>query len=178
MLHASPTRALLRRLHPWIGRAVHARWRVRRSVYQRESEALLVALAHHEGALPTELALRVEGFLGHLHREWFPPTWRRHPTHADVVKDFRWWLDMAERWRERRHETAARPRRQPGTKREPLARQPATLLRLLRLPANATQKQFLAAWRRFVKRNHPDHNPHQTPEERRRFAEAVALRRR
>jgi len=61
---------------------------------------------------------------------------------------------------------------------EPAADQPARLLHLLRLPAEATASEFLAAWRRFLKRNHPDLNPDQTPEERRRFAEAVGLWRR
>src|SRR5215467_2110726 len=98
MPQASAARALLRRLHPWLGRAVHVRWRRHRSFYQREADALLVALMRHSGPVPRDLALRLEGFLGHLHREWFPPTWRRHPTYAEVVRDLRWWLDMAEQW--------------------------------------------------------------------------------
>ena len=36
----------------------------------------------------------------------------------------------------------------------------------------------MTAWRAFLKRNHPDLNPDQTPEERRLFAEAVGLWRR
>ena len=47
--------------------------------------------------------------------------------------------------------------------------------RLLRLPEGCTQRQFTARWRSFLKANHPDLNPDQTPEERRRFAEAMGL---
>jgi DnaJ-class molecular chaperone len=49
---------------------------------------------------------------------------------------------------------------------------------MLRLPADCSQERFVTAWRRFLKAHHPDHNPDQSPEERRRFAEAVALWRR
>jgi hypothetical protein len=59
-----------------------------------------------------------------------------------------------------------------------MAEQPPTLLRILALPANCTRTRFLTTWRRFLKANHPDLNPDQTPEERRRFKEAVALWRR
>ena len=64
------------------------------------------------------------------------------------------------------------PKPPRGTRRrpEPLADQPKRLLRLLGLPLGCTQVQFTAAWRRFVKRHHPDVNPDQTPDERRRFA--------
>ena len=49
---------------------------------------------------------------------------------------------------------------------------------MLRLPQNVSRTKFLVAWRRFLKENHPDLNPDQSAEERRRFAEAVALWRR
>jgi hypothetical protein len=84
MPQATSARALLRRIHPWLGRAVHVKWTRHRSLYQRESEALLMDLARVQGAVPRELALRLEGFLGHLHKEWFPKTWRRAPCNATV----------------------------------------------------------------------------------------------
>ena len=175
MPQAAAARSLLRRLHPWLGRAIHARWHLKRSFYQNESEALLHALTRYSGAIPRELALRLEGFLGRLHKEWFPQTWRRNPTYAEVVRDLRWWLDMAESWSEPRNGKRPRPARVPLAKR---ARQPAMLLKLLKLPPDCSQDRFVTAWRRFVKDHHPDHNPDQSPEERRRFAEAVALWRR
>jgi len=49
---------------------------------------------------------------------------------------------------------------------------------MLGLPAECTETQFMSTWRSFLKRNHPDLNPDQTPDERRRFAEAVGLWRR
>lgn len=178
---ANPS-AVLRRLHPWLGRAVHTQWSVRRSRYQEEAALLLAALARTRRAVPPDLSLRLEAFLARLHREWFPRTWRKDPTFADILDDFRWWLGVVERWsaeREtpRRRTAARRPRvrRKPA---EPLAGQPPRLLRLLRLPPDCTARHFTAAWRRFLKANHPDLNPEQTPEERRRFAEAVALWRR
>lgn len=172
---------LLRRLQPWLGRAVHARWTLRRSFYQEEADALLLALSRSQGRMPAELALRLEGFLGRLHREWFPSTWRKDPTFAEVLEDFRWWLGVAERWghaREapsRRRGSATARRRKPA---EPLAKQPRPLLTLLRLPPNCSARRFTTTWRRFLKENHPDLNPGQSPEQRRRFAEAVALWRR
>jgi hypothetical protein len=174
MQQASTARAFLRRLHPWLGKAVHTRWTVNRSFYRREADALLMALTQREGRVPPDIALRLEGFLARLYREWFPRTWRRDPTYAEIVADFRWWLGMAERW----SQPEAKPRRQPRPAPEPLAGQPERLLRLLALPPNCSRKRFLAAWRRFLKENHPDLNPNQTAAERRRFAEAVALRRR
>ena len=175
MPQATAARSLLRRLHPWLGRAVHVRWQRHRSLYQQESEALLVALGSFNGAMPRPLALQLEGFLGRLHKEWFPRAWRGNPTYAEVVRDLRWWLDMAEQW--------SAPRTKAGAKRAAAARvpiskrskQPPSLLKLLKLPADCTQERFVTAWRRFLKANHPDHNPDQTLEERRRFAEAVAL---
>jgi len=157
---------------------VHSRWQRHRSFYQHESAALLTALGRVHGKVPHDLALRLEGFLGHLHKEWFPSAWRKNPTYAEVVRDLRWWLKMAEGWSEPRPRGRAKasPKgRVPIGKR---AKQPASLLKLLKLPADCTQERFLVAWRRFLKDNHPDHNPAQTPEERRRFAEAVALWRR
>ena len=176
MPQASAARALLRRLHPWLGRAVHVRWQRHRSFYQQESAELLTALSRYQGPMPRDLALRLEGFLGQLHREWFPPTWRKkHPTYAEVVRDLRWWLDMAEQWSQPRNGKRPKKPRVPIGKR---AKQPPLLLKLLKLPPECTQEQFVTAWRRFLKAHHPDHNPDQTPEERRRFAEAVALWRR
>ncbi len=166
--------AFLRRLHPWIGKAVHTRWVHRRGFYQSELDALLTALAARRGPIPPELRLRIEGLLGRLYREWFPHTWRREPTFAEVLADFRWWLGVAERWSvppPKRPRAARAPRRAP-------VNQPARLLRMLRLPATCTPAEFQAAWRRFLKRNHPDLNPDQTAEERRKFAEAVGLWRR
>ena len=174
MKQATTARAFLRRLQPWIGRAVHARWSVRRSHYQSEADALLMALMRHEGRIPPDLALRLEGFLGRLYKEWFPREWRESPTYAEVVGDFRWWIDAAERWTEPKAKKPRAPRRTP----QPLADQPKKLLRLLSLPSTCTKKEFMVAWRKFLKRNHPDLNPEQTTEERRRFAEAVALWRR
>jgi hypothetical protein len=174
MQQAPSAFAFLRRLHPWIGKAVHVRWARRRSLYQSESDALLMALAALRGPLPPELRLRLEGFLAHLYREWFPRTWRRDPTYAEIVADFRWWLGMAERWSEP-------PPKAPRARRvstRPKIDQPARLLRILRLPVTCTKAEFQTAWRRFLKRNHPDLNPDQTPDERRRFAEAVGLWRR
>ena len=151
---------------------MHVRWQRHRSQYQVESEALLLDLSRYSGQMPRELALRLEGFLGRLHKEWFPSTWRRSPTYAEVVRDLRWWLDMAEQWSAPRNGKKPRKTPTPIGKR---AKQPASLLKLLRLPPDCSQDRFVTAWRRFVKRNHPDHNPDQTVEERRRFAEAVAL---
>jgi len=174
MQQATNARAFLRRLHPWIGKAVHARWTVRRSFYQSEVDALLMALDAEPGRMPPELSLRLQGLLGRLYREWFPPTWRRNPTYAEVVRDFRWWLGVAERWSETPVKNG-RPRR---TAREPRADQPKRLLRLLGLRHECTASEFMARWRRFLKAHHPDLNPDQTPDERRDFAEAVALWRR
>jgi len=174
MQQVTTARALLRRLHPWIGKAVHVRWTVRRSVYLSEVEALLFALGSARGRLSPALSLRLEGFLGRLYREWFPPSWRRDPTYAEIIADFRWWLGVAERW----SEPPPRPRRNGRRARVPVTDQPAQLLRLLRLPLDSSKVQFMTAWRRFLKANHPDLNPDQTAEERRRFAEAVALWRR
>jgi hypothetical protein len=174
MQQAPTARAFLRRLHPWIGKAVHARWTLRRSFYQREVGALLIALAAESGRMSPDLSLRVQGLLGRLYREWFPPTWRRDPTYAEILADFRWWLGVAERWSEPPAK-AVRTRRAPC---EPLADQPKRLLRLLGLPLECTESEFMTSWRRFLKRNHPDLNPDQTAEERRCFAEAVGLWRR
>ena len=166
---------LLRRLRPWLSKAVHVRWTVRRSFYQDEADELLLALSSYQGRMPPELALRLEGFLGKLHREWFPPSWRKkQPTYAEVARDFRWWLDIADRWSEPRTRSR-RPAARAKHPKEPLSRQPAKLLRILSLPERCTRSQFLRAWRRFLKENHPDLNPGQSPEERRRFAEAIAL---
>jgi len=174
MHSATAAREFLSRLHPWVGKAVHVHWTRRRSHYQSELNALLLALLATRGRIPPALGLRIEGFLGRLYKEWFPRTWRSEPTYAEVLADFRWWLGVAERWTE----PPARPARKPRPAREPLAKQPPRLLRLLSLPTPCTQRQFMTSWRRFLKSNHPDLNPDQTPEERRRFAEAVSLWRR
>lgn len=174
---APPAAALLKRLRPWLSKAVHVRWTLHRSFYQSEADALLRGISGYQGRMPPELALRLEGFLGRLHREWFGREWRKHPTYAEVVRDFRWWLDIAEKWSQRpqrARQAAPRARRPP----EPLSKQPPRLLSLLELPRNCTRTQFVTAWRRFLKENHPDLNPGQSAEERRRFAEAVALWRR
>jgi hypothetical protein len=173
MQQAPTARALLRRIHPWIGKAVHVRWTVRRSFYQSEVDALLTALGAERGRMSPALSLRVQGLLARLYREWFPRTWRRNPTYAEILADFRWWLGVAERW----SEPPAKPTRGRRTL-EPIADQPKRLLRMLGLPAECTETQFMSAWRSFLKRNHPDLNPDQTPDERRRFAEAVGLWRR
>jgi len=175
MPQAAAARSLLRRLHPWLGRAIHPRWQRHRSVYQRESEELLRDLTRYSGAMPRDLALRLEGFLGRLHKEWFPKSWRSTPTYAEVVRDLRWWLEMAEGWSEPRTAKRPRPKSVPVGQR---ARQPASLLKLLKLPPDCSQERFVRSWRRFLKDHHPDHNPDQSPAERRRFAEAVALWRR
>jgi hypothetical protein len=171
---------MLRRIHPWLGKAVHARWSRHRAQYQQEAEQLLFALSRYQGRMPPELALRLEGFFGRLHKEWFPRTWRTDPTFAEVLHDFRWWLGMAESWGQPK-EKPKRPR--AGTTRrraggEPPAGQPLRLLSILRLKPDCTKRAFQVAWRRFLKENHPDLNPDQTPEQRRQFAEAVALWRR
>jgi hypothetical protein len=178
MQQASTARAFLRRIHPWLGRSVHRTWKQqRRSWYQSEADALLMALSGRRGPLPPDLALRVQGFVGRLYREFFPPDWKniKHPTYAEVLREFRWWLDTAEKW----SEPKARPTRVRTAKPVgPRANQPRELLKLLRLPHPCGAAQFTKAWRRFLKTNHPDLNPDQSPEERRRFAEAVALWRR
>jgi hypothetical protein len=174
MRQATTARAFLERLHPWIGRAVHSRWTTSRMTYRLELESILLALTGERGHVPPKLSLRVQGLLAKLHREWFPPTWRRSPTYDEIVADFRWWLTMAERW-------SVPPPRATRAKRKPAGKpsgQPKRLLHLLGLPPETTHVEFIAAWRRFLKRNHPDLNPDQTPEERRRFADAVALWRR
>lgn len=153
---------------------MHTNWKHRRSFYQSEVDALLLALATHRGRVPPELSLRLEGFLANLYREWFPRTWRRDPTYQEVLSDFRWWLSMAERWAE----PPARPKRKRRVPEEPRANQPKRLLRILGLGPDCSERHFVTVWRRFLKSNHPDLNPDQTPEERRRFAEAVALWRR
>jgi len=176
MPQTATARRLLRRIYPWLGRAVHTRWSRRRGLYQEEAEALLKDLGHVQGRTPAELAFKLEGFLGRLHREWFPREGRAHPTYDEVVRDFQWWLDIAEGW------GAAPPKkngRKPAKRAEgPPADQPIKLLRLLALPADCSKKRFVTAWRRFLKANHPDLNPSQTAEERRVFKEAVALWRR
>jgi hypothetical protein len=169
---------LLRRLRPWLGKVAHVRWIIRRSFYQEEADALLLALSRYQGRMPPELALRLEGFLAKLHREWFPPSWRKkQPTYAEVTRDFRWWLDIADRWSAPRSR-ARKPAARAARPKEPLARQPPQLLRILALPPTTTRSQFQRAWRRFLKDNHPDLNPGQSLEQRRRFAEAIALWRR
>jgi hypothetical protein len=173
MQQATTARAFLQRLHPWVGKAVHVRWNVRRAVYQSELNELLTALHRKSGRVAPELSLRIQGLLGTLYREWFPSTWRKDPTYAEIVADFRWWLGMAERW----GQPAPRPRRARASL-EPTAKQPPRLLRILGLPRECTESQFQSVWRRFLKRHHPDLNPDQTPEERRYFAEAVGLWRR
>ena len=174
MQQATTARAFLERLHPWIGKAVHGRWSIRRSLYQSEVDAILLALVGVRGHMSPRLALRLEGFLGRLYKEWFPRDWRHNPTYAEIMHDFRWWLSVAERW------SQPQPRPKRTRRRAPvrLADQPKRLLRLLRLPPECSEEQFLTAWRRFLKANHPDLNPDQTPDERRRFAEAVGLWRR
>jgi len=174
MPQATAARSLLRRVYPWLGRAVHVKWRRHRSFYQQEAEALLTALERQSGPVPRDLALRLEGFLGHLHKEWFPKTWRKSPTYAEVVRDLRWWLDMADQWSER-GTNGKRAKKAPRVPLGKRAKQPASLLKLLRLPPDCSQEKFVTTWRRFVKAHHPDHNPDQTADERRRFAEAVAL---
>ena len=174
MQQAPAARAFLRRLHPWIGKAVHGRWTVRRSLYQSELNAVLLALGADRGRMSPALSLRIQGLLGRLHREWFPRAWRRDPTYAEIVADFRWWLGVAERW----SEPPAKAARRRSVVAGPIADQPKQLLRLLSLSHECTAAEFTSAWRRFLKRNHPDLNPDQTPEERRLFAEAVGLWRR
>jgi hypothetical protein len=169
MQNAATARVLLRRLRPWVGKVVHLRWKIQRSFYQSEIEALLLALRAEHGRLSPKLRLRVEGFLGRLHREWFPCTWRPDPTYADIVADFRWWLGLAERWHH--PQPTSRSHRRSG----PLAEQPEELCRMLGLSPDCMASEFAASWRGFLKRNHPDLNPDQTPDERRHFARALAL---
>lgn len=171
-------RSVLGRLYPWIGKAVHSKWRVRRAVYQQEAQSILLAFGHVNGHVPHALALRLHNFLARLHGEWFPPDWRPNPNYAEVVRDFHWWLELAECWGEARAprpKKAARAKSGTRGRREPLAKQPPRLLKLLSLPAGCTQREFLVKWRRFLKANHPDLNPGQSADERRRFQEAVAL---
>jgi hypothetical protein len=172
MQQVPTARAFLRRLHPWIGKAVHGRWTVRRSFYQSEMDMLLMALAAEDGRMSPALSLRVQGLLARLHREWFPA---RGAAIRPTRRSRRFPL-VAGRGRALVQPAAeATAHRRPA---EPLADQPKRLLRLLGLPRECTASQFLAAWRRFLKRNHPDLNPEQTPDELRRFAEAVGLWRR
>jgi hypothetical protein len=174
MQQAPAARAFLRRLHPWIGKAVHVRWNLRRSFYQSELDALLMALDAERGRMSPALSLRVQGLLARLYREWFPRTWRRNPTYAEVLADFRWWLGVAERWANPPPKATRGRQAAAG----PIADQPRRLLRLLGLKPECSEAEFMTAWRRFLKRNHPDLNPDQTAEERRLFAEAVGLWRR
>ena len=58
---AQPASQLLRRLRPWISRAVHVRWTVRRSFYQDEADALLMALARYQGRMPPDLVAPARG---------------------------------------------------------------------------------------------------------------------
>jgi hypothetical protein len=170
-------RTILLRLYPWIGKAVHSRWRVRRGVYQQEAQDILLAFTRVNGHVPNTLALRLQGFLGRLHGEWFPKDWRPHPTYTEVVGDFLWWLDLAESWGTTPTKRAA-PKPRSKRRREPLAEQPPRLLHMLSLPKGVTQREFITTWRRFLKANHPDLNPDQTTEERARFKDAVSLWRR
>jgi hypothetical protein len=172
MQQATVARAFLERLRPWVGKAIHTRWSRRRSFYQSELDGLLEALAGCRGRVPADSRLRLEGFLGGLHREWFPSTWRANPTYAETLADLEWWLDVAERWH------APPPKRRPRRRREPLAEQPEELCRILGLRADCTVAEFAASWRVFLKRHHPDLNPDQTAEERRHFASVMAMRRR
>src|SRR4029450_11832324 len=156
---APPASALLKRIRPWLSKAVHVRWTLHRSFYQREAESLLHALSTYQGRMPPDLALRLEGFRGGVDRE------------------SRGWLAIAQRWwhpPQRARRTSVRANRPP----EPLSKQSPLLLSMLSLPRNCTRTPFLTAWRRFLKENHPDLNPGQSAEERRRFAEAVSLWRR
>lgn len=152
---------------------MHVRWSVRRAIYQSEMNEILMALHRQSGRMAPELSLRVQGLVGRLYREWFPRTWRKDPTYAEILADFRWWLGMAERW----GKAPPRPTRRRGTI-EPVADQPPRLLRMLGLPKDCPETRFQSAWRRFLKANHPDLNPDQTDDERRRFAEAVGMWRR
>src|SRR2546430_12825964 len=145
MERANTASAFLRRLHPWLGRAVHTRWSLRRSFYQREMDALLMALQTHDGHLSPDLKLRLEGPLGRLYREWFPRTWRKDPTYAEVIADFRWWLGVAERW----SEPMPRPPR-PRRVREPPAPPPQRSPPLLAPPLSLTRPRPAAPWRRVV----------------------------
>lgn len=169
---ASPA-VVLRRLYPWLGRAVHIRWTRRRSLYQEEAAALLEELSRVHGRVPSKLAFRLQGYLGRLHKEWFPRTWQDRPTYEEVVGDFIWWLDIAERWSQPAAARNGRKKKPRST--EPVADQPPELLRKLSLPRNCSQKKFMIAWRRFLKEHHPDLNPEQSEEERRHFKETVAL---
>jgi len=91
------------------------------------------------------------------------------PTYAHILADLRWWLEIAERWHH--PQPTLRLHRRSG----PLAEQPEELCRMLGLSPDCMASEFAASWRSFLKRNHPDLNPGQTPEERRRFARALAL---
>src|SRR5437870_12707816 len=97
MQQAPNARAFLRRLHPWIGKAVHVRWTVRRSLYQSEENALLMALDAKHGRMSPVLSLRVQALLVRLYLVWFPLTWRRSLTSAVLLGDFRWWLCVTRR---------------------------------------------------------------------------------
>src|SRR5438445_13274661 len=143
MQQAPTARAFLRRLPPWIGKAVHVRWSLRRPVYQREVNALLIALGGAGGRMPHDVSLRLQGLLGRLYREWFPRTWRRDPTYAEILADFRWWLGVAERW----SQPQVKPARSRRASTEPLADQPSRLLRLVGLRRGCTETQFMTAWR-------------------------------
>jgi hypothetical protein len=180
MPQTTNARRLLRRIYPWLGRVVHTRWSRRRGLYQEEAEALLAELGRIQGRTPPPLAFKLEGFLGRLHREWFPEQWRQRPTYAEVVRDFEWWLDIAERWGEAPAKNGRTNGHKPPKRAAdgPPAKQPMKLLRLLSLPADCSHKRFVVAWRQFLKENHPDLNPEQSAEERRLFKEAVALWRR
>src|SRR2546427_12045341 len=98
MERAHTASAFLRRLHPWLGKAVHTRWNVRRTFYQREVDALLMALQAHDGRLSPELRVRLERFLGRPYPERVPATVPKNATHTEESADFRWALRRTQRW--------------------------------------------------------------------------------
>ena len=156
---ATSARALPARLRPWLGKAVHVRWTLHRSFYQKEADALLLALSRYQGRLPPSSPAP-----GGPPRA--PPP-RVVPADLAQEPDVRGGgpgLPLVARHRRalvRAAPTPRKPAARATRSKEPLAKQPEKLLRMLgcrRRDAN----EVPGGWRRFLKANHPDLNPGQS----------------
>jgi hypothetical protein len=126
------------------------RWTVRRSFFQDEADALLMALSRYQGRMPPDLALRLE-----VPRQVAPSGSRpRGARTSDVCQWHATSLvaDIADRGLRRRH-GAARDDQETVRLKEPPSRQPPQLLRLLDR-AHLHRPQFQGSWRTPAE-NHP-----------------------